>query len=249
MLNASSPFSNIPPVVKNLLILNIICFIGAAFIFPGANRLFGVYYPDSPYFHWWQIITYMFMHDATGFAHIFFNMFALFMFGPVLEHVLGTKRFINFYLITGLGALVLQFGVQALELYQITGTVFARDYVNVNIDGDMLHYNANVPWLQGDNLTTVATIYGTTMVGASGAIFGLLVAFGYLFPNTELFLMFIPVPIKAKYFIPVYIVIELVLGVSRVAGDSVAHFAHLGGALFGFLLIKYWGIRRPGQWH
>src|SRR5690606_19514930 len=142
MLNASSPFSNIPPVVKNLLILNIICFIGAAFIFPGANRLFGVYYPDSPYFNWWQIITYMFMHDTSGFTHIFFNMFALFMFGPVLEHVLGTKRFINFYLITGLGALVLQFGVQALEVYQITGTAFARDYINVAVDGDMLRYNA-----------------------------------------------------------------------------------------------------------
>ncbi len=247
MLNASSPFSNIPPVVKNLLILNIICFIGAAFIFPGANRLFGVYYPDSPYFHWWQIITYMFMHDNSGFTHIFFNMFALFMFGPVLEHVLGTKRFINFYLITGLGALVLQFGVQALEVYQVAGTVFARDMIELDLEKGMIY--ANAPGLSQDDLATLGSVYITTMVGASGAIFGLLVAFGYLFPNTELFLLFIPVPIKAKYFIPVYIVIELVLGVSRVAGDSVAHFAHLGGALFGFLLIKYWGIRRPGQWY
>ena len=169
------------------------------------------------------------------------------MFGPVLEHVLGTKRFINFYLITGLGALVLQFGVQALEVYQVAGTVFARDMIELDLEKGMIY--ANAPGLSQDDLATLGSVYITTMVGASGAIFGLLVAFGYLFPNTELFLLFIPVPIKAKYFIPVYIVIELVLGVSRVAGDSVAHFAHLGGALFGFLLIKYWGIRRPGQWY
>lgn len=241
--NTSSPFSNISPVVKNLLIFNIIGFVGSM-IFTQANLLFGVYYPDSQMFHWWQIITYMFMHG--GFAHLFFNMFALFMFGPVIEQILGAKRFVNFYLITGLGALALQFLVQGYEVYNIVGTPFARDYFEFDRSTGII--SSNFPGITRDDLQTLGAIYNTTMVGASGAIFGLLVAFGYLFPNTSLYLMFIPVPVKAKYFIPIYILIELFLGVSRFAGDSVAHFAHLGGALFGFLLIKAWKIRRPSMW-
>src|SRR5690554_5665867 len=115
MMTSSSPFAGLPPVVKNLLIINIICFVGTALIFTRGNDLFGVYYLDSPGFKVWQVITYMFMHGGIG--HIFFNMFALFMFGPVLEQVFGSKRFLNFYLITGLGALALQFAVQAIEVY------------------------------------------------------------------------------------------------------------------------------------
>ncbi|WP_245586431.1 rhomboid family intramembrane serine protease [Olivibacter sitiensis] len=209
-------------------------------IFMKANLLFGVYYPDSPQFHIWQPITYMFMHGGVG--HIFFNMFAVFMFGPVLEQVMGSKRFLQFYLITGLGALVLQFGVQAIELYNLTGTVRASSVVSFNFEEGMIY--SNHPGLSRSDLQTIASIYMTPMVGASGAIFGLLVAFGFLFPNTELMLLFIPVPVKAKVFIPIYIVLELFLGVAKFSGDSVAHFAHLGGALFGFILIKLWGIRR-----
>ena len=195
-------------------------------------------------FHWWQIITYMFMHG--GFAHLFFNMFALFMFGPIIEQILGAKRFINFYLITGLGALALQFFVQGIEVYQIVGTPFAEGYFNYDPVSGMI--SSNYPGMTSEELQTVAGIYHIPMVGASGAIFGLLVAFGYLFPNTSLYLMFIPVPVKAKYFIPIYILIELFLGVSRFAGDSVAHFAHLGGALFGFILLKAWGIGKTQLW-
>lgn len=242
--NSSSPFTGLPPIVKNLLIMNIVCFIGSL-IFEKARLLFGVYYPDSPAFHWWQVFTYMFMHG--NFMHIFFNMFALFMFGPVLEQILGPKRFINYYLITGLGALALQFAVQAYEVNAITGTVAASQYMDVNV----VQRSAVGPALQGLNqeqINTLLSIYVIPMVGASGAIFGLLVAFGYLFPNTELYLMFIPVPVKAKIFIPIYIILELFLGVSRFAGDSVAHFAHLGGALFGFILIKLWRIKRPTLW-
>ena len=241
--NTQSPFGNLTPVVKNLLIFNVIGFIGSM-IFTHANLLFGVYYPDSNMFHWWQVITYMFMHG--GFAHIFFNMFALFMFGPIIEQILGPKRFINFYLITGLGALALQFFVQGIEIYNIVGTPFAADYFEYDRATGMI--SSNYPGIGREGLQTLASTYNTPMVGASGAIFGLLVAFGYLFPNTSLYLMFIPVPVKAKYFIPVYILIELFLGFSRFAGDSVAHFAHLGGALFGFILIKAWGIRRPHMW-
>lgn len=240
---ATSPFSILPPVIKNLLILNVIGFIGTM-IFPPATRLFGVFYPDSPFFHSWQIITYMFMHG--GFAHIFFNMFALFMFGPVIEQILGSKRFVYFYLITGLGALALQFLVQGYEIYNLVGTPFASEFLNFDMASGMVY--SNHPNLNQEGLRSIASIYNTPMVGASGAIFGVLVAFGVLFPETSLYLMFIPVPVKAKYFIPVYILIELFLGVSQFAGDSVAHFAHIGGALFGFLLIKFWRIKRPRPW-
>ncbi len=244
MYNTASPFSGLPPVVKNLLIINVICFIGGELIFPGANRLFGVYYPDSPGFRIWQIITYMFMHG--GLTHIFFNMFALFMFGPILEQVFGSKRFLNFYLITGLGALVLQFGVQALEVYQVVGSFSAKHVIEVDVV--TRQYGALKPGsISAQDLEKLASVYIPPMVGASGAIYGLLIAFGYLFPNTPLMLIFLPVPIKAKYFIPVMIAIELFLGVSR-TGSSIAHFAHIGGALFGFLLIKMWGIRRPNYW-
>lgn len=243
MQTSASPFAGLPPVVKNLLILNIICFIGSQFFEP-ATRMFGVYYPDSPFFRIWQIITYMFMHGNL--PHIFFNMFALFMFGPVLEQIMGSKRFINFYLITGLGALVLQFAVQAIEVYSIAGTISASQWLEFDMLRGMVY--GNHPSMTNENFSTIVSVYNTPMVGASGAIYGLLIAFAFLFPNTSLYLMFIPVPVKAKYFIPVLIVVELFLGVSRISGGSIAHFAHIGGALFGFILLKVWGIRKPTYW-
>ncbi|TZF85948.1 rhomboid family intramembrane serine protease (plasmid) [Pedobacter sp. BS3] len=225
----TSPFANIPTVVKNLIIINIIFFI-ATLVFNNQPLIqwFGVFYPDSPFFRIWQIVTYMFMHGSIG--HIFLNMFALFMFGSSLEYVMGPKRFLNFYLLTGFGALALQFLVQAIEVYGIVGSV----HVGGQISGSITQ--AQFEKLQ--------EIYRSPMVGASGAIFGILIAFGMLFPETELFLIFFPVPIKAKYFIPLYILLELYLGIKQYAGDSVAHFAHLGGALFGFILIKAWGYKR-----
>ena len=228
----ASPFSNISPVVKNLLIINIIFFIATLMFADKMVTWFAVFYFDSPLFKIWQIITYMFMHSPVSYAHILFNMFALFSFGSTIEYVMGSKRFLNFYLITGLGALVLQMVVQAIELYMATGSI--------------MPVSQNASLLNPGQMDLVREIYTGPMLGASGAIFGLLIAFGMIFPNAELFILLIPVPVKAKYIIPVYIVIELVLGVSQFAGDSVAHFAHLGGALFGFILIKIWGIKRPG---
>jgi membrane associated rhomboid family serine protease len=228
----NTPFSNISPVVKNLLIINIIFFIATLMFTQNMVEWFSVFYFDSPLFKVWQVVSYMFMHSPTSFAHILFNMFALYTFGSTLEYVLGSKRFLNFYLITGLGALALQMVVQAIELYAATGSV--------------MPVSQNVSILSQDQMNLVREIYTTPMLGASGAIFGLLIAFGMIFPNAELFILFIPVPIKAKYIIPVYIIIELFLGVAQFSGDSVAHFAHLGGAFFGFILIKMWGIRRPG---
>ena len=234
-------FGNLPTVTKNLLIINIICFIGSM-IFDQATRFFGVFYPDSPFFKIWQIITYMFMHG--GFGHIFFNMFALVMFGAVIERILGPKRFLNYYLICGLGALVLQYGVQAFEVYNIAGTVKASQFLNFNYTTGMV--STNLPITQ-DQLGTLLSIYGTPLVGASGAIYGLLLAYGYLFPNAELMLIFLPVPIKAKYFIPILIVVEIVMGFSN-SGSSIAHLAHVGGALFGFILLKMWGIKRTNYY-
>ncbi len=229
--------SNLSPVVKNLLIINVICFIGSL-IFEPATRLFGVYYPDSPFFEPWQLVTYMFMHG--GISHLFFNMFALVMFGSIIEQMMGSKRFLNYYLICGLGALALQYGVQAFEVQQIAGTFRASSYMDFNIVQNRVSTQLSMPQSDFD---TLVSIYGTPMVGASGAIFGLLLAFAYLFPNMPLYFMFIPVPIKAKYFVGAYILIEIYLGFNN-SGSSIAHLAHVGGALFGFILIKAWGIKK-----
>jgi len=241
----TSPFANIPPVVKNLLIINIIFFIATVMFEKGQEspliEHLGVFYFDSPHFRIWQVITYMFMHG--GFAHIFFNMFALFTFGTALEYIMGSKRFLNFYLITGIGALGLQFLVQSIEVYNLTGSIINHgSFVIDTITGTM----GDPQRMTEEQASTIRGIYLGPMVGASGAIFGLLIAFGMLFPNVELIIIFFPVPIKAKYLIPFYIVAELFLGLYKIPGDSIAHFAHLGGALFGFILVKMWGISRPG---
>jgi membrane associated rhomboid family serine protease len=229
----------IPPVVKNLLIINILFFV-ATWVkqSKGIDLAFylGAFYFDSPLFRIWQPISYMFMHG--GFTHILFNMFALYMFGSVLENRWGPKKFLNFYLITGLGALALQLLVQSIEVYNITGSIVNHGAVTIDLAEGMA--GTNLTGLTREQSQTLLGIYIGPMVGASGAIFGLLVAFGMLYPNVEMYIMFIPVAIKAKYIMPVYIVIELVLGVAKFQGDSVAHYAHLGGALLGFILVKIW---------
>ncbi|MDB5012141.1 MAG: Peptidase rhomboid domain [Daejeonella sp.] len=247
----SSPFANIPPVVKNLLIINVICYIAAQLFHDQFYTLFPIYYYESPLFKIWQPITYMFMHDSSNFMHILFNMFALFTFGGAVENRLGSKRFLNYYLLTGLGAIVLQFIVQNVELYNITGYIFNRSLISdfqANPDGSVTYNYAHDLITQGQ-ASKIIQAFASPMVGASGAIFGVLIAFGIMFPEVELYIMFVPIPIKAKYIIPVYIVIELSLGVARISGDSVAHFAHIGGALFGYILLKLWGINRPRKFY
>ncbi|WDF56012.1 rhomboid family intramembrane serine protease [Mucilaginibacter sp. KACC 22063] len=231
-----NPLANIPPVVKNLLILNVICFLpyivfSEDFYDKNFIQNLGVFYFNSPLFKPWQLVTYMFFHG--GWAHIIFNMFALYSFGMVIEYALGSKKFFQFYFICGLGAIALQMIVQAYEVYALTGHI-------------MLDLHKDIP-VDAAGMKKLQEIYFGPMVGASGAIFGLLVAFGMLFPNAELMILFIPVPVKAKYIIPVYIVIEIGLGISQFTGDSVAHFAHLGGAIIGFILIKLWRVQRPNN--
>lgn len=163
----------------------------------------------------------MFMH--AGFSHIFFNMFAVYMFGRVLENVWGPKRFLIFYMVTGIGAGIIQ---ELTWLYDFRDVISApQEMINIG----------------GGRILTKPEFYDLFVtVGASGAVFGILLAFGMLFPNVPLYLMFIPIPIKAKYFVIFYGLAELTMGVANFSGDSVAHFAHLGGMLFGYVLIKYW---------
>lgn len=226
----------IPPVVKNLLIINVLFFVASYLLITlHLDDRLAVYYFDSPKFEVWQPISYMFMHG--GIAHIFFNMFALYSFGSILESRWGGKKFIIFYFITGLGALALQWAVQAFEVHQIIGSATNNGKINL---AALFQGEFNTSQLSMAQAVTLRSIYFGGMVGASGAIFGLLVAFGMLYPNAELLIMFIPVPVKAKYIIPIYILVELSLGVAQFEGDSIAHYAHLGGALIGFILVKIW---------
>jgi membrane associated rhomboid family serine protease len=195
-------------------------------------RELGLFYFDSPYFAPYQLITHMFMHG--GLMHIGFNMFALVMFGSNLERMWGGKRFLIFYLVTGFGAAALHMGVNMIQVYNAVGSLTPG-----TIQGLTEGYQ-----FTGPNASILNGAYLTPTVGASGAIYGLLMAFAVLFPNTELFLIFIPVPIKAKYFVPGLIIIEVFLGVSQFSGDNIAHFAHLGGMLFGYILLKMWGKNR-----
>lgn len=227
-----SPFANIPPVVKNLLIINVIFFL-ATFVLGQAHinlvQHLSVFYFDSPMFKPWQIITYMFMHDPGTIWHILGNMFALYVFGPALEGMMGSKRFFNYYFICGIGALICNMLVQGIEVHNLIGSFTVPEYNTIS-----------------DPLTIgkLQEIYYSPTLGASGAIFGILIAFGMLFPDVELMLLFFPVPIKAKYFVTIYILFELFSGVRPTQGDSVAHFAHIGGALFGYIMIKIWGLSR-----
>lgn len=222
MSNQYSPtgFSFLPVVVKNLLIINFIMFL-ADFVLArfgiDLSDLLGLHFFMASGFHLHQLVTYMFMHG--NFSHLFFNMFALWMFGNTLENIWGPKRFLLYYLLCGLGAGLMQEGVQYIE-YVTT----LSNYQTVNMGGSV------VPMSQYLN-------YMTT-VGASGAIYGLLLAFGMMFPDSMIYLYFF-VPIKAKWFVIGYAVIELLTGIFS-TGDHVAHFAHLGGMLIGFIIILIW---------
>jgi len=219
-------FSSIPTVTKNLIIINFLCWL-ATLALPrfGVDlvSMFGLHFPAAPNFRFYQLFTYMFLHAPNSINHVFFNMFAVFMFGRTLETVWGPKRFLLFYLATGVGAGIVQ---ELTWIYSLREILFSN-YEMIN--------------LNGVELITKADFFNRHItIGASGAVFGILLAFGMLFPNTPLFLLFLPIPIKAKYFVAIYGVIELFLGVANFSGDNVAHFAHLGGMLFGYFMIRYW---------
>jgi rhomboid-like protein len=201
---------NIPVVTRNLLYLNVIMFVATLINEDFMIRTFAMFYPESPYFRWWQPLTHMFMHG--GVWHILFNMYTLVMFGTVVERALGTRDYIIFYLVTGLGAVALHIGVEWLEINYLGGSLAAAVL--------------------------------TPMVGASGAIYGVLVAFAMLYPEARLTLIFPPITLDAKWWVGIFVALELLLGITG-SQVSIAHFAHLGGALFGFLLIRRW--KRKGS--
>ena len=198
------------PVVKNLVIINVLVFLAQSAM-PGIEPILMGHYPLGKNFEPWQVISHMFMHGSL--THIFFNMFALVVFGSALERAWGSKRFLQYYMLCGIGAFFLYEATVGYEVLQLTNSI---------------SYNG---------------IAGR-VVGASGCVYGLLLGFGMLFPNTELILLFPPIPIKAKYFVIIYGLIELSLAMSNSPGDNVAHVAHLGGMVFGFLLIKQWQKNR-----
>ncbi|MDQ3073387.1 MAG: rhomboid family intramembrane serine protease [Bacteroidota bacterium] len=209
--------------MKNLLLLNTILYIGSLLI-PEMLDVLALYYPGSAHFQPYQIITHMFMHGS--FFHFLFNMYALWMFGTVVEQQWGPKKFLMYYFICGLGAAALHYGVMA---YEFTG--FEKDLVAQG-------YGTDTVRVQMDRLKDLPRV-----IGASGAIYGLLAAFGFLFPNNMLMLLFPPIPIKAKYFVMILIAIDLYAGISSRQGDNVAHFAHIGGAIAGLIIMLFWRNR------
>ena len=252
-------FSGIPVVVKNLIIINALVFIANMALGNKLTEWLALYFFNNPNFKPFQFITHMFMHG--GWMHIFFNMFALWMFGSMLEQVWGSKRFLTFYIICGLGAAGLHTLVNWIEIRPLIDQLSAVNFDFVYIKQALSLTPINDHLTEINNLldqgARSASNWNTSLtatmekfflknaipvVGASGAIFGVLIGFGMIFPNTKLMLIFFPVPIAAKYFIPVLMVLELFLGIGQFSWDNIAHFAHLGGALFGFILMKYWGL-------
>ncbi|MDR0206351.1 MAG: rhomboid family intramembrane serine protease [Bacteroidales bacterium] len=229
-------YSLLPPVVKNLLIINGIMFL-ATWVFQSRGidltSLFGLYYFTSKNFLVWQPITYMFMHGSFG--HLFFNMFALWIFGAALENTWGAKKFLLYYLVCGIGAGMIQLLVIGLKIHSLSQNLSPDTILMISENGRMI-LNEGKNYLGEIGKLNLAI--NTVTVGASGSVFGLLLAFGMLYPNSMIYVYFL-LPIKAKWFVIIYGAMELLFGVAG-TNDGIAHFAHLGGMLFGFFLIIYW---------
>lgn len=211
--------ANIPPAVKNIIFINILVMLMTMIKEDFMYETFALFYPTSPFFHWWQPVTHMFMHG--GFWHLFFNMYTLWIFGSVLERVWGAKKFLLFYFVTGLGAALVHTGVEWLEV---------QYWLMKVADGAYAGQSA------------IEAIKMTPTVGASGAIYGVLMGYAMLYPDSILRLIFPPIALKAKWFVLIFAAIELVTGMTG-TGGGIAHFAHLGGLIFGFLLIIFWKKR------
>ena len=232
-------FLSLPPVVKNLIMINTLMLLAYwvlnSTIGYDLNGLLGLYFPKSESFKPLQILTHMFMH--AGFWHLFLNMWALYIFGQVLENVWGPKRFLIYYLVCGLGAALVHESVIAFEYNKLANQLNPEQFQMVLKEGAAILQNGKM--YSDTSMQELQILLNTPTVGASGAVFGLLLAFGVLFPNTQLMLLFPPIPIKAKYFVLAYGGIELYMAFTQ-PGSNIAHAAHLGGMLFGYILIRYW---------
>lgn len=251
-------FRTLPPITKNIIIINVVMYLIANLLLSDAlYRLLPAYYPFSPNFRSWQVITHMFMHaplgSGSGITHILFNMFTLWSFGPVLEQVLGGRRFLWLYFLSGIGAFLLFNVWNFYEVYQLT-----TELTKVNVDVAEIFRKSDFNYT-GDLFVSASSKEAVAlsqelfaalqvpMVGASGAIFGVVAAFSTMFPNAKLMFLFIPFPIKAKYLFPLIIIVSLYLGFSNQMGD-VAHFAHIGGALVGFLMALNFRKKHFQRW-
>ncbi|MDR1814195.1 MAG: rhomboid family intramembrane serine protease [Tannerella sp.] len=228
---------NMPPAVKNIIIINALMWLASVFMTRiDLSDMLGLHYPMAKNFHLYQVVSYMFMH--ASFAHIFFNMFAVYMFGNVLEQRWGSKRFLTYYMVTGIGAglinlLVIYLRIRHIEM-QLT-----PDLV------EMVHSEGASVLAEGKNYTNpllgnLNALINSSTVGASGAVFGILMAFGMMYPNVSMYIFPLPFPIKAKYMVLGYGAIELFLGFANFRSDNIAHFAHLGGMLFGVIMVLLW---------
>jgi membrane associated rhomboid family serine protease len=211
--------SNIPTAVKNIIIINVLVMIMISLNEEFMIEKFALFYPTSPFFHWWQPVTHMFMHG--GFFHLLFNMYTLFIFGSVLERVWGSKKFLIFYFATGLGAAAIHTGVEWIQM---------QSWIAQAAEGTQ------------SALMAIHTMKMTPTVGASGAIYGVLMGYAMLYPDSMLTLVLPPVSLKAKWFVLIFAGIELLTGITG-TGGGIAHFAHLGGLIFGYVLIRVWKKR------
>ncbi len=244
--------------VKQLLIINVIFYIGSNYVGDFAYQLFSEYYPENPSFKIWQPLTSMFMHapiygkgSSVGIMHIVFNMFALVSFGSALEQFWGGKKFLFFYISCGLGAALIHTGFNYYEYHQALNLFLDANIPQPQINSFLVNgeYDSFKDLLPLDTIEQLYFSFNTPSLGASGAIYGLLVAFAFMVPNAELGFMFIPVPVKAKYFVPGILCLDLFLGLKGqsifgAGSTGIAHFAHIGGALTGFLMMWYWKKRQ-----
>lgn len=225
--------NNVPTAVKNIIIINVVMMLATMFKESMMVTRFALWFPASPYFEWWQPVTYMFMHG--GFFHLFFNMYTLFFFGSVLERVWGPKKFLIFYFVTGLGAAAVHMGVQCVE-YNNALESMGLTSADASLWVDQIAKSVDA----GNNMIPAwSSVLFTPTVGASGSIYGILMGYAMLYPDSIMRLMFPPIAMKAKWFVLIFAALELLLGISS-TGGGVAHFAHLGGLIFGFILIIYW---------
>ena len=232
---------NITETVKHLLIINIIFFIASLSFGDLVYDLFALHYPSNSKFQYWQPLTHMFMHGDFG--HIFFNMFGLYMFGTPIEQMWGKNKFIFFYLSTGFGAAALQLVLYYYQIENITLLLNAEGLNSYEINKffESSDLSATIVNRIGrNNLISALSAFNGVMVGASGALYGVLVAFAFLFPNARLMLLFPPIPIKAKVLVPLLILGDLFFGFSSYSIGPIAHFAHVGGAVTGLIMIWYW---------
>ena len=231
----------ITETIKHLLIINVIFFVASISLGDIVYDLFALHYPLSPKFQIWQPLTHMFMHGDTG--HIFFNMFGLYMFGTPIEQMWGRKKFIFFYLSTGFGAAAFQLLLYYFQINEVSNILLAEgltvSQINSFFQTSDLSYNM-VELIGREKLLSGLSAFNGVMVGASGALYGILVAFAFLFPNARLMLLFPPIPVKAKILVPVLILSDLFFGFTSYSIGPIAHFAHVGGAITGLVMLWYW---------